>query len=149
MEKELLALLKQAGSEVGLPRGGGNLQDVHIIVMLTIGNRIWLLWRGNVRGYLLNCRFSRPHIRLLTKMQAGGECVRPETVSGRLQKGVGILLCGPDFPNNMSDELLRDCLAVQEIETEKQISRRLKELREESGKLGAKQAGSAVYIKTI
>lgn len=150
IEKEIMEAWKQVDREVEqFSDKAGISRDIHMTAVLIIGRRFWLIWMGNAMGYLLNCRFHRPHMRQLTEeFLKEGQLKRvPEIASGSLQSGVGILLCGGGFSESLPVDIIRDCLAVQDIGTQQQISRRLKELQEEGCKRSGEPAGSAVYVK--
>ncbi|MDR2044361.1 MAG: hypothetical protein LBQ15_08355 [Clostridium sp.] len=67
-------------------------------------------------------------------------------VSGRLQPGIGVLLCTQGFCSPLPETEISQSLAVPEITAESQLSRRLRELHRESRQRTRQGGGSAVYF---
>lgn len=93
--------------------------------MLCVGERFLLFYRGKQRICLLNSRFLRPNLKELSVNTAESAIVMEE---GLLQNKVGLLFGTESFYRGISGEEIRNCLAVDAIRNEVQVSRRLEEL---------------------
>lgn len=148
-EHELYGLMQEADDEI---QHFAQRKDISaewsLSGILAVDERFWLLQRGSCSVYLLNQSFLRPHIRLLAGEQKFGE-YETKVVPGRLQRGLGILLCTAGFCEGIDKGLIRDCLNTNDTQSIMQIEKRLKELFCEGGRRGAKEDGSAVFVKTL
>lgn len=116
------------------------------------GEAFWMFQKGEVKLWALNSRFQRSYMREMT------ERIRKEgergILTGRIQKGVGILLGTGRLCETLQKEEIRECLAVSDIRADDQLKRRLKELdklaidrKKEEGQ--EERGSSAIYIKTM
>lgn len=107
--------------------------------ILCVGERFLLFYRGKQRIYLLNSRFLRPNLKELSVSTKEGAVVMEE---GFLQDKVGLLLGTDSFYRGISEEEIRNCLAVDAVRNEIQAGRRLTELGclSESRKTGGRAA---------
>lgn len=124
--------------------------------VLAVDNSFRLIHAGDGRsgGCVVNSRFNRPHVGLLTggdgEYDTGlpGQGGRAETLTefgGMLQRGVGMLLKTGAFGGGIGWRELEQCLAVGELTTEEQIGKRLRELM----RAGKQERGSAVFFKVV
>lgn len=149
LERELWAMMLEIADETQhFAQRRETSADWSLSGILSVDEGFWLLHRGNCSVYLLNQSFLRPHIRLLAGEQRNGEW-ETSVVAGRLQRGLGILLCTPGFCTGLDKEMIRDCLNTKETQSVLQIEKRLKELFCEGGRRGAGEDGSAVFVKTL
>lgn len=117
--EELAALWGQAGAENGAFR---------LTLLLGIGGEILVLGGGQTL-YLLSALWGR------------GKAVRlPGEFRGCLEPGAGVLLATDSFLFNMEEKRLGEALHLQEIHTEEQAGRRLKELAASGGRTGCAAA---------
>lgn len=113
--------------------------------ILIVDQDCWLLQGGESCILLINRKFQRTNRRLLS------EAFYPDwqVTEARIQKNVGILLGRKDFIQAIPKETMMQCLAVQDINREEQIERRLAEMAEESRRQGYQGECSAVYLKSV
>lgn len=105
--------------------------------MLCAGNCFVLLQRGEGSIYLLNTRLLRSHLKCLVRGTDGGLMIK----SGFLQAGAGVLLADEAFCRGLTQEMLRECLSVQELHTCLQLQKHLEELGEAVGRSQEEKAG--------
>lgn len=139
VEASLKQCIQQADNELAHYSGGGCPGTISGIVCM--GYSFLLFNRGTQTAHLLNRRFSRGNMRLL----AGGEKLL--TIRrGSMQKNLGILLASASLTNSLTDEEVRDCLALGVMGSAEQINRRLRELGEAAKQRGAENPG-AILIR--
>lgn len=147
--------------------------EVSMTGILIAGSSFWIFHGGSGRAYLLNRRFGKSCIRLIMGREEGGELIGSgeqqmdsgkrmfsenrvmlgedsgiECLYGRIQRRVGVLLGTEGFYAGLPPGILAQCLAVQEIESQLQVEKRLTELIREGRRRGGAGDGSAVYIQT-
>lgn len=93
--------------------------------ILCVGEWFLLFYRGKQRICLLNSRFLRPNLKEISANTAESIIVMEE---GFLQDKVGLLLGTESFYRGISEEEIRNCLAVNAVRNETQVNRRLEEL---------------------
>lgn len=99
--------------------------------VLCVEHEFLLFQGGQATAYVINTRFGRSHIRPIGQtgeqdnLREGAEW---KVLRGRLEKGVGILLANQGFLQGISMQQLQEVLVVQELRTEEQLERRLREL---------------------
>ena len=102
--------------------------------------------------WTLNSRFQKSYMREMTeRIREEGE---KGSLTGRIQKGVGILLGTGSLWEMLQKEEIKECLAASDIRADDQLKRRLKELdrlaTERKKEAGQEERGSsAIYIKTV
>lgn len=92
---------------------------------LCVGEKILLFRRGMAPVRLLNTRVHRPYCHELKLGEKGEEA---DFWLGTIQRGAGILLATEAFCNGLPVRKMEECLNVQEIRSQSQAERRLKEL---------------------
>ena len=116
------------------------------------GEMFWMFQKNEMKIWVLNSRFQKSHMREMTeRIREEGE---KGILTGRIQKGVGILLETGSLCEMLQKEEIKECLAVSDIRADDQLKRRLKELdrlamerRKEEGE--EERGSSAIYIKTV
>lgn len=138
----------------------GNGKDIRLgatVSLLFVWKRRYLIMHlGDSRIYLLRGRgLRKDRMKLLTEDHSDGRngitrCLGsfpfqyPDIRYGRLHGRSGFLLCTDGFYRKMDGEMLK-VLAPEEVGSEEQIFRRLKEMAAVSLKKGEKDNLSAVY----
>ena len=113
--------------------------------ILIVGREFWLMQGGACGSYYLNRRFLNTHCR-----QLGNDfCETWQVIPGKLEREVGMLLGTHGFLDSLSMDVIRQCMAAQDISREEQIANRLKELYRESRRGGYMNSCAAVYIKSV
>lgn len=107
---------------------------------------------GDSRIYLLGRKkrklLTKDHSdtgRGITKCMGSFPIQRPDIYWGRVRRKSGFLLCTDGFYRCIEEEIFR-VLAPDEIDSDRQIARRLRELGMEASKRGEKDNMSAVYL---
>lgn len=116
------------------------------------GEMLWMFQKGGMKLWTLNSRFQKSYMREMTeRIREEGE---KGILTGRIQKGVGILLETGSLCEILHKEEIKECLAASDIRADDQLKRRLKELdrlaierRKEAGQ--EERGSSAIYIKTV
>lgn len=108
--------------------------------ILMAGENFCLMVGEGERIYLFNRMFQRTHVKMLSAASGEGCSV----TCGAAEKGLGILLGSEVFYENVPIDLMKQCLASQDIVREKQIRSRLRELLRAGG-----GGGCAIYIRTV
>lgn len=137
-------------------RSYGNGKDIKLgatISLLFVWNRKYMIFHlGDSRIYLC----TKKKMKLLTKDHSDGgrgitRCVgsfpfqSPDICLGRVPEKGGFLLCTDGFYRCVEHELFQ-VLAPDEIGSDEQVARRLRELGTEALKRGEKDNMSAVYL---
>lgn len=145
-EQKRNAAKRNVARQVGKHEDGtAAVAEVNFSGILIIGKRFWLIQGGKSESYFFNRKFQRTHSGRL-----GVSFSREWKVTeGGIEKGVGIWLGSQTMTANLSFDVVRQCLAAQDILREGQIERRLNELSEESIRKGLKEDYAAVYIKSV
>lgn len=113
-------------------------------VFLAVGSTFFLWAKGQQKVWLLNTRFGKAHHRALFSEEV---LERGEMISGQMENGVGLLLATEAFGEGISPGQLDSCLAIKELNREKRLEKRLKELGDE-GKRKGNGHGAAVLVVT-
>ena len=170
---EVIRLQEEAGHFVARK---GLTAQLHYWGILLWGNRFWIFGKGSCEGYLLNLRFRRKHLRRLENLEqaeqhryAGqpkqqmrqrersGQTEQPrqETelqnicqLSGKLQQGLGILICTSSFMSYMSPEEAAEVLVLEGEPTDARLEKRLQELWQENIRRSEERSVGAVYLHT-
>jgi len=109
-------------------------------VLLCVGE-YFALWSSIGQPvYLLNTRFGRSHIRLLTDGK------QEQFLCGKLQNGVGIFVPSSGVSQQMRAEELAECLAVKALTGEERLEKRLRELGEKAATRGAEQVSTMLVV---
>lgn len=125
LEAELLSILEETGAEH---------KGCRLTLLLCIGGEILVLGGGQ-------------NLYLLSTLWGRGKAVRlPGQFRGRLEPGAGLLLASDSFLHNLEEECLEEALHLQEISTEDQAGRRLKELAAPGSRTGCGTAGAILLI---
>ena len=97
----------------------------HISGILCAGARFLLFYHGKQRIYVINTKFLRPHLKCLAS-EADSLCME----SGILEPGIGILLATESFFDQVTEEMVRECLAQRDLCTQTRADKHLWELGE-------------------
>lgn len=84
---------------------------VSIAGVLCVADYFLLFYRGNSKGYLLNYRFGRANCKQI--IEPGREQL--QVLSGRMEENIGLLLCTSDFGIGLSENQIRECMAVEAL----------------------------------
>lgn len=125
-----------------------------ISVLLIFRKKYWIAHLGDSRIYSLDKR----EIRQITKDHLAGKntlerCLSsfsyqsPDIYEGRIRGRMGFLLCSDGFYHYLTEDMLMELLAPEEIRQEEQIERRLRELAGHELKQGEQDNITALYIK--
>ena len=106
-------------------------------VLLCAGEHFALWSSLGQQVYLLNTRFGKSHVRLLTDGK------KKEFLCGKFEKGVGILLSAQGVNMHMRAEELSECLSVKELVSEERLEKRLREIGVEASRRGGE------YVSTM
>ena len=124
------------------------------MTVLVIWEKTYLLWHlGDSRAYRVCNKIiclTKDHVRgrnQLTKCVGSFGYERPDFKLGVLQAGQGILLCSDGFRHCVAELELADVLKPEQIRSEEQIARRLREIGDACMKRGERDNLSAVYVK--
>lgn len=122
MQESLGRALRQACRE---EKSGSDFAGI-----LCVGSRYLLFYRGMQRIYLINTRFLRSNVKLLTGPNLGGQEKTADfcTEQGVMQTDIGILLALEAFYREITEETLKECLERASISTKEQLTKHLGEL---------------------
>lgn len=107
-------------------------------ILLLVGNVFCLCGQGDVRVQLVNYRYNRPQIKALMP-----------PLSGRIQKGAGLLLYTPELTRSLEQEELCQLLHGKGLCQEEGIGRRLRELRREGRNRGNTGPAGGIYLQML
>lgn len=125
--RELTA--QESGSQAAVPDFGG---------LLLIGSRFYLFGEGEVIIQLVNYRYNRPQLKPLTA-----------PLSGRIQKGAGLLLHTPGLVSDLEPEEVCQILHGEGPWREERLGKRLKELYQESRSRGNTAEAGGIYLQMV
>lgn len=108
-----------------------------------VGEEFFCFSRGEQRIYFMNTGFGRAHIRCL-----GAEGDDLFFQRGILQQDIGLLFAVGSFWEHITEQMIKEGLFVQEIVTEEQMRKHLRELGAEAQRRGGKDM-AAVFVRTI
>lgn len=103
-------------------------------VFFAVGRECFYAWRGGVEIHLLNRSFNRGNRKRLT-YQTEEFCME----RGRLEEGVGVLLGSARFFEQLPEQLIKECLAVEGLENSERVERHLREVSEAARQRGAEE----------
>lgn len=106
--------------------------------LLLAGNSFYLFGEGDIRARLINYRYNRPQLKELEY-----------PLSGRIQKGVGILLHTPELTKNLEPKELCQILHGEGRWQEARMGRRLKELYREGRSRGNTGPVGGIYLGVV
>lgn len=139
--RELEEAVRQAERE--LEDGGlsAKAAGADLAGMLCADENVILFGRGRHRIFLLNTMFGKGHVRELSGERDSNGLWLWE---GAMESNVGILLASQGFGNGLSPRLLQQVLNVNEVFTQEQADRRLKELAREGERAGSRNMAAVV-----
>lgn len=117
--------------------------------VLCVEHEFLLYQGGQATAYVINTRFGRSHIRPIGQTREQDNLrasVERRVLRGRLEKGVGILLANQSFLKGITLQQLQEVLVVQELRTEEQLERRLRELGRYGARLGEEKGRAAILL---
>ena len=106
--------------------------------LLLAGSSFYLFGEGDIRARLINYRYNRPQLKELGY-----------PLSGRIQKGVGILLHTPELIKNLEPKELCQILHGEGRWQEARMGRRLKELYREGRSRGNTGPVGGIYLGVV
>lgn len=106
--------------------------------MLLIGSRFYLFGEGDVMAQLVNYRYNRPQLKPLTA-----------PLSGRIQRGAGLLLHTPGLVSHLETEEVCQILHGEGPWREERLGRRLRELYQEGRSRGNTAQAGGIYLQMI
>lgn len=134
LEQELHSIRKDLlGLEGDAQRDGINYGG-----LLLTGSSFFLFGEGNVKVQLANYRYNRPQLRELGF-----------PLSGRVQKGVGLLLHTPLLTKGLKSAEVCQILHGEGRWQEERVGRRLKELYQEVRSRGSTGAVGGIYLHVL
>lgn len=129
------------------------------MTVIVLWEKTYLLWHlGDSGAYWFYRKKHMGGIACMTKDHVKGgnqltKCVgsfgyeRPDFKLGVLREGQGVLLCSDGFRHFVEKSELADVLRPEQIKSEEQITRRLREIGDACMKRGERDNLSAVYVK--
>lgn len=138
-DDELAAAGQEAGFE-GTPIAED--REASLAGIFCVGEEFIYFCRGEQRIYLINTGFGRAHIRRLGMEGRGLFFQR-----GTLQPDIGLLFAVGSFWERVTEQMMKEGLAVWDVVTEEQMSRHLNELGEEAQRQGGKDM-AAIFVRT-
>ena len=126
------------------------------MTVLIILEKTYLVWHlGDSRAYRFQAAgkvicMTKDHVKgrnQLTKCVGSFGYERPDFKLGVLREGQGVLLCSDGFRHYVEESELADVLRTEQIKSEEQITRRLREIGDACMKRGERDNLSAVYVK--
>lgn len=106
--------------------------------LLLAGSRFFLFGQGEVRVQLVNYRYNRPQLKALAA-----------PLSGRIQRGAGVLLHTPELTGPLAPEEVCQILHGEGDWQEQRIGRRLRELYQEGRSRGCVNAVGGIYLQIV
>lgn len=138
-DDELAAVWQEAGSaEASIVEAG----EAALAGIFCVGTEFIYFCRGEQRIYFINTRFGRAHIRRLGMEGEGLFFQR-----GTLQPDIGLLFAVGSFWEYVTEQMMKEGLAVWDVVTEEQMGRHLNELGEEAQRQGGKDM-AAIFVRT-
>ncbi len=107
-------------------------------ILLLTGNLFCLYAAGDVTAQLVNYRYNHPQMKVL-----------PSPLSGRIQKGAGLLLHTPELIRGLRQEEVCQILHGPKLCQEEGIGRRLGELYREGQDRGNTAAAGGIYLQML
>lgn len=118
--------------------GSADRERGNYAVLLLTGNAFCLCGEGDVTAQLVNYRYDRPQMKVL-----------PRPLSGRIQKGAGLLLHTPELVRRLRQEEVCQMLHGPRLRQEEGIDRRLRELYREGRDRGNTEAVGGIYLQVL
>ncbi len=106
--------------------------------LLLIGNGFYIFGKGNIIIRLVNCRYNRPQIKELSF-----------PMSGRIQRGVGLLLHTPLLTEKLEPQEICQILYGEGRWQEGRMDRRLRELWQEGRSRGNTGPVGGIYLQVL
>lgn len=148
LETSLYVLLKQLDTE--LISCGLISQEtfLHLSGILCSDDHFLLFTRGKQYIYLLNKGFGQSCLQSLSDEMTAGQTSPDELIlrQGKLQQDVGLLFGTDTFCKQLTDRELRECLYVEELQGQNQVTRRLRELGYRAETLGGGDMAAALLL---
>lgn len=138
------------------------------MTVVVIWRKTYLIWHlGDSRVYLMNSKnryrgnieqgsefvcLTKDHVRgenMLTKCVGSFGYERPDFRMGSIREGQAVLLCSDGFRHFITEQELGDVLRPGQLQEERQVTRRLREIGEACMRRGERDNMSAIYIKAI
>lgn len=133
LERELHDIRKELPNQKDLRQNRINYGGI-----LLTGSSFFLFGEGDVKVQLVNYRYNRPQLKKLDF-----------PLSGRIQKGVGLLLHTPRLIENLKSEEVCQILHGEGQWQEERIGRRLKELYQEGRSRGNTGSVGGIYLQVV
>lgn len=113
--------------------------------LIIVGERFLLFGKGERKVWFLNTRFRKANCKEFIPEKILAEDAF-QISSGRVEKGVGLLLATPSFGERTGKELLCQCLSAKELSSTQRLQKRLSELGEEEGRRGAGNRAAILVV---
>lgn len=107
-------------------------------ILLLTGNVFCLCGEGDVAVRLVNYRYNRPQMKILST-----------PLSGRIQRGAGLLLHTPELVRSLRQEEVCQIMHGKGLCQEEGIGRRLRELYREGRDRGNTGAVGGIYLQML
>lgn len=149
LEESLYEVIQRTDGELENSHIMGKDKKVDLAGIFCIENRYVMLCRGAGRICLVNTAFGRVHIQHMhiRHMHMEGKEGAMVMEQGILQPDIAVLFSMESFYQYVTEEMIRDGLAVREVVTEEQMDRHMRELGKEGERLGGVDMG-AVLLRT-
>ncbi len=141
MDEEILDYrTKMSGKCAGKGAEKGAGKDIEVSGILCGGDGFLLFHRGGQNIYQINTRFLRPNVKKIagenTEVCGSGGCGEGQErfciKQGILQPGTGVLLATASLCSNLTEEMLKGCMEMESLRTQRQLDKRLGELGREA-----------------
>ncbi len=109
--------------------------------LFAVGSECFYAWKGDVQIQLLNLRFHKLHKKSLTYLS---ETLCMERA--QMEAGVGVLLGSDRLFAHLSERLLKECLAVDTLQSNKQVERHLREASQAAMECGAQEIAVVLVV---
>lgn len=118
-------------------------RETAIAGIFCVGEEFIYFCRGEQRIYFINTGFGRAHIRRLGIMESDELFFQ----RGTLQPDIGLLFAVGSFWEYVTEQMMKEGLAVWDVVTEEQMRKHLNELGEEARRQGGKDM-AAIFVRT-
>lgn len=147
LEASLQVLLQQLYSDLVSCGLLSQETSLPLSVILCADNHFLLFHRGKQGIYLLNKGFGQSHLQCLTSNLAEPSTPDPLILRhGILQHDVGLLFATDTLCRQLTEQEIRECLYVKDLQEQEQVQRRLQELGRRGEALGGRDMAAVVLL---
>ena len=140
--------IHQSGNGSLFPKFLSPEEQISFVGIFFVSEHFFLFCQGTPQIYLLNRNLGRGEIQCISDNLVSSTDEHVKFIHGLLQKDIGLLLATDTFCTNADRQELKDCLYVEDVQTEDRARRHLQELGRRSEARGGCHMG-AVLIQTM